>query len=74
MVDAASDPEVPTSPMLGHGRRWPSSVAPWATCPPSRLFARSTFEGTVQRVYTCLYETHDLARLEVVLDWIDDDL
>lgn len=30
--------------------------------------------GTVQRVYACLYETHDLARLDVVLDWMDDDL
>jgi len=31
-------------------------------------------EATVQRVYACLYETHDLARLDVVLDWLDDDL
>ena len=31
-------------------------------------------EGTVQRVYACLYESHDLARLELVLDWVEDDL
>lgn len=31
-------------------------------------------DGMVQRVYACLYETHDLARLDVVLDWIENDL
>ena len=34
---------------------------------------RSTFRRHGS-VYACLYETHDLARLDVVLDWMDDDL
>ena len=38
--------------------------------PALGLSALLDLPSTVQRVYACLYETHDLARLELVLDWM----
>ena len=74
-VDAASDPEVPTSPDAWSWAEVAFIGGTLGDMPAlEALRAARPSEGTVQRVYACLYETHDLARLEVVLDWIDDDL
>ena len=74
-VDAASAPEVPTSPDAWSWAEVAFIGGTLGDMPAlEALRAARPSEGTVQRVYACLYETHDLARLEVVLDWIDDDL
>ncbi|MAV54861.1 MAG: hypothetical protein CMJ28_02785 [Phycisphaerae bacterium] len=41
--------------------------------PISELRSAQPFSATVQRMYECLYATHDLARLRLVLDWIADE-
>ena len=59
--------------MLGRGRKWPLSVVLWTKYLSGSPSRRSALIRNSPAGVRLLYETHDLARLDVVLDWMDDD-